>query len=385
MVNAFHVFIANFRKESAVPQPYRPTIWLFIVFLGLFIILTSQMFLFVPDLKAQSTEPSLLTTFVFAAGGDIGANPRSDASLRAIPALGASFFLALGDLDYDQISSDAAWCDYVKTRVGNTFPFELVTGNHEQGSLTRPGQDGYVGNHAACLPDYLGANPVIPAMPAYPANYYFDYPQSGPIMRVIMISADLKYDGVQYDFNTEEKTNYDALAARIDEAKQDGLWVVVGMHKVCLTTGNKSCEIGADLMNLLIQKQVDLVLQGHDHNYQRSKQLALGASCINVKPKAYNPDCVVDDGSDNIYKAGSGTILIINGSTGSCCYNVNPKDTEAGYFVKLVGSTKTKTNGIVAYEVSRSRIDARVINSFGTWDDTFSLVRDEPTLTATPD
>src|SRR5689334_10543544 len=144
MVNAFHVFIANFRKESAVPQPYRPTIWLLIVFLGLFIILTSQMFLFVPDLKAQSTEPSLLTTFVFAAGGDIGANPRSDASLRAIPALGASFFLALGDLDYDQISSDAAWCDYVKTRVGNTFPFELVTGNHEEGSLNRPGPDGYV-------------------------------------------------------------------------------------------------------------------------------------------------------------------------------------------------------------------------------------------------
>ena len=180
--------------------------------------------------------------------------------------------------------SDAAWCDYVKARVGSTFPFEIVTGNHEEGSASSPGPNGYVGNHAACLPDYFAAQPVIPGSPAYPANYYFDYPQNNPIMRVIMISANLKYDGVQYNFNRSEQINYNALAARIDEAKQVGMWVVVGTHKDCLTVGDKSCEIGADLMNLLIEKKVDLVLEGHDHNYQRSKQIALGTSCASVAP-----------------------------------------------------------------------------------------------------
>lgn len=92
------------------------------------------------------------------------------------------------------------------------------------------------------------------------------------------------------------------------------------MHKNCITAGTKSCEIGVNLMNLLIQRRVDLVLQGHDHTYQRSQQLALGASCAAIVPGAYNPGCVVDDGSDNSYTRGAGTIIVINGNVGRCCY-----------------------------------------------------------------
>jgi uncharacterized protein YjdB len=315
------------------------------------------------------------TTFIFAAGGDIGANSRSDASLRAIPPTGAAFFLALGDMDYDETTSDEAWCDYVKQRVGSTFPFEIVTGNHEEGSANNPGPDGYIGNHAACLPDYLGAQPLIPGAPGYPANYYFDYPQGNPLMRVIMLSADLAYDGVVYNFNTSEQTNYSALAARIDEARQAGLWVVVGVHKVCLTMGTKPCEIGADLQNLLIEKQVDLVLHGHDHNYQRSKQIALGASCARVEPEQYNPACVVDEGSDNLYVGGAGTVLVINGNVGRCCYTIQVNDSEAGYFAQAVGVDGINTNGFVVYTVSASRIDAQVVNTVGVWNDAFSIVR----------
>ena len=107
---------------------------------------------------------------IFGAGGDIGANYRSDASLRAIPTSGAQFFLALGDADYDETSSDQAWCDYVRARVGANFPFQLVTGNHEEGSSTSPGPDGYIENMTACLPDRLGVQPLIPGRPGYAAN-----------------------------------------------------------------------------------------------------------------------------------------------------------------------------------------------------------------------
>jgi Calcineurin-like phosphoesterase len=323
------------------------------------------------------------TGFVFAAGGDIGANSRADAGLLAIPLTGASFFLALGDMDYDETPSDAAWCSYVKQRVGSSFPFELVTGNHEEGSASRPGPDGYIGNHAACLPDYFGSNPVIPGKPAYPANYYFDYPQANPLMRVIMISANLDFDGLKYNFNRSEQTNYNALAARIDEAQQAGLWVAVGVHKVCLTAGNKACEIGADLTNLLIEKKVDLVLHGHEHNYQRSKQIALGSLCPAVAPGSYNPNCIVDDGLDNTYTRGAGTLFLINGNVGRCCYTVQANDSEAGYFAKMVGVNGVNTTGFVVYTVSPSRIEARVVNTVGSWGDNFSIVSPLPTETPT--
>ena len=328
--------------------------------------------------KMTESVPAQADSFVFGAGGDIGANARSDATLRAIPTVNPAFFLALGDMDYDEISPDTAWCGYVKDRVGGNLPFEIVTGNHEEGSATSPASDGYIGNHASCLPDYFNSSPVIPGMPAYPANYYFDYPQTNPFMRVIMISANLTYDGFRYNFNTSEQTNYNALAATIDAARQADLWIVVGLHKVCLSTGNKSCEIGADLLNLLIDKKVDLVLQGHEHNYQRSKQIALGSSCPRVVPGSYDPDCIVDDGSDNTYTRGAGTIFLINGNMGRCCYNVRSNDSEAGYFAVLVGSTSVDTNGFVAYSVSPTRIDAQVINSVGTWGDNFSIVREGP-------
>ena len=194
-------------------------------------------------------------------------------------------------------------------------------------------------------------------------------------MRIILISANLKYDGVQYNFNRSEQTNYNALAARIDEAKQAGMWVVVGMHKNCLTVGQKSCEIGANLINLLIAKKVDLVLQGHDHNYQRSKQIGLGTFCISVVPGSYDPNCVVDDGSDNLYTSGTGTVFLINGVVGRCCYDVQATDTEAGYFVTTVGLNSVDTNGFVTYTVSASRIDAHVVNSVGAWGDSFSIVK----------
>jgi hypothetical protein len=315
-------------------------------------------------------------TFVFAAGGDIGANPRAEASLRAIPASGAAFFLAIGDLDYDQTPSDAVWCDYVKERVGATFPFQILTGNHEEGSAAHPALNGYVGNHAACLPDHFNSTPLIAGQSGYPANYYFDYPQPQPLLRVIMISADLEFDGVRYEFNRQEQTNYNSLASAIDQAKQADLWVVVATHKNCLTAGEKPCEIGPDLMNLLIEKRVDLVLQGHDHTYQRSKQIALSRGCESVVPGTYNPNCIADDGSDNTYSRGAGTVFVISGVTGRCCNDINASDPEVEYFAKTVGSDGVNTNGFVAYTVSPTRIDAQVVNSVGTWRDSFSLAED---------
>jgi chitodextrinase len=317
---------------------------------------------------ASATTPAVATGFVFAAAGDHGANSNSAASLSVLDHSGASFYLALGDLDYDQTATDAAWCDYVKQRLptlGPTFPFELVSGNHE----AQGGPNGYILNHAACLPDRLSS--TLSPTNQYAAEYFFDYPQSAPLARVIMIAADLTVENVAYDY-TAGSARYGWLAGAIDSARANGIpWVIVGMHKDCLSTGQKSCEIGAALMNLLVEKKVDLVLQGHDHNYQRGKQLGLDPNrCPAVAVGTYVQGCVIDDGIDGIYPKGTGTVFLIDGTFGQGLYATNLADPEAPYFAKL----NSTTWGLTTYTVSADRIEARFVPSVGSFTDSFTIL-----------
>jgi hypothetical protein len=277
---------------------------------------------------------------------------------------GASFYIALGDMDYDATATDEAWCDFVLQRLptlGPTFPFELITGNHEH----QGGSDGYIMNHAACLPDRLNSTGV------YGAQYYFDYPASSPLMRVILIAPTLTVENVQYNYSVGSAA-YNWLASTIDSARSAGIpWVTVGMHKNCITTGDKSCEIGTALLNLLVEKRVDLILQGHDHNYQRSKQLAHRQStCLALASNNADLDCVADDGADNNYAKGLGSVLVISGTFGQCCYNVKTTDPDFPYFASI----NSNTNGFTQFTVSATRIDARFVNSVGTFTDSFSIV-----------
>jgi chitodextrinase len=310
------------------------------------------------------TPPS---SFSFAAAGDHGANATTAASLAALDASGASFYLALGDNDYDETATDEAWCDYVKARLptlGPTFPFQLVVGNHEE----QGGVDGYILNHAACLPDRLGSVPGPNSQ--YGVEYYFDYPAGAPLMRVIMLPAHLMVEGVHYTYPVGS-IRRQWLVNAIDSARASGVpWVAVGMHHQCITAGEKNCSM-SDLMNLLIEKKVDLILQAHDHNYQRSKQLVNNSSvCPTVPINAYDPDCVIDDGADGIYPKGAGTVTVIDGTFGRGLYPINTSDPEAPYFARMDSTSW----GFTQYTVTADRIDARFVNSIGSFTDAFSIV-----------
>jgi chitodextrinase len=316
-----------------------------------------------------TTPPPGSSSFVFAAGGDHGANAKTAASLATLDGSGADFYLALGDLDYDETASDEAWCDYVTTRLptlGATFPFQLVAGNHEEYG----GSDGYILNHAACLPDRLGATPAPGGF--YGTDYYVDYPTSAPLARVIMISPDIWIEGVEQRY-TAGSSWYAWLASTIDEARTTGIpWVIVGMHKNCITAGTKGCEIGSDLLQLLVDRRVDLVLQGHDHNYQRSKQLALdAATCPSVSVGSADVDCVADDGSDDVYPRGGGTVIVISGVFGAGSHGVSLADSEGPYFAALDSSTW----GLTRFVVTEDRIDGNFMPTTGSFGDAFSIVR----------
>src|SRR5436190_2199327 len=63
------------------------------------------------------------SSFTLTAAGDFGATSDTDSVLNGIAAAGAQFHLTLGDLSYGSLSPETAWCNYVKGKVGSTFPF----------------------------------------------------------------------------------------------------------------------------------------------------------------------------------------------------------------------------------------------------------------------
>jgi hypothetical protein len=204
-------------------------------------------------------------SFTFGAMGDFGASSDTNAVLSQMAGSGLNFMQDLGDASYNEKTPESAWCSYIQSYLGSTFPFEVVSGNHES-----DGMQGLIDNFAACLPNRMGN-----LTGTYGKEYYYDYPASNPLARIIMISPGLTFiNGGTYDYSVGSP-HYKWTASAIDGARAAGIpWVIVGMHKVCLSTGSSTCSegIGNDINNLLISKKVDLVLQGHDHSYQRSKQ-----------------------------------------------------------------------------------------------------------------
>lgn len=274
---------------------------------------------------------------VFTAAGDIGAGDGTDRVLAAMAAEGADFHLVPGDLSYNEKTPESAWCSYVKGIMGTSYAFQLLVGNHEDDDRV----DGFIRNFTSCLPDRMGS------AGDYGVEYYFD---SGPV-RVIMVAADLSVDGTDYDYNSGAR--HDWLMARIDEAEAAGRWTVVGTHKNCITTGIKPCEIGEKMMDDMIAHGVDLIVQGHDHTYQRSHQLG----CVDAGKTTAS--CIADTDSD--FAAEAGAVLAITGWVGRSGTDVDAGDSEAGYFAVIAGPNTP------SYSIGYLTVSASSTALFGTW------------------
>jgi hypothetical protein len=290
--------------------------------------------------------------FVFTAAGDYGTTPEAAATLDLVRRSSARFHLALGDLAYNN-EPEANWCRWVARRVGGTFPFLLLPGNHEDDF----GEHGQITRFAECLPDRLGVTGT------YPLEYFFDYEKR---VRVILISPDMTVRGEHY-YYADGNSHYTWLVDAIDGARAAGLpWVVVGMHESCVSVGQYYCRIYSQLMDLLLEKRVDVILHGHDHSYQRTKQLALGPGCRSLPIDGYDPACVAD-GREGGYLQGRGTVSVIVATAGQELYELNPQDPEAGYFVRWMGAERAR-HGLLRIEITSSMLSARFVPSTATSD-----------------
>ena len=313
----------------------------------------------------QSSAPGAEPSVRFTASGDVAAGTESAAVIDQIASIRPDLHLALGDLSYDKAGAERSWCDFVTSRTGVGFPFELISGNHES-----KGRNGNINDFSACLPNQLPG-----LVGTYGRQYYVDVPQVNPLVRYIMISPGLPYPGGRWSY-AEGGKRYRWTADAIDGARSAGIpWVVTGMHKPCLSVGTYDCESGADLLNLLVAKRVDLVLSGHEHLYARSKHLALGTSCRTIEPGSYSAGCVSDDDSD--LAKGAGTVLAIAGTGGAALREVDAADEEAGYFAASSGSNREPSHGNLDIRVTAESLEARFAPvAGGTFTDAFTITAD---------
>jgi hypothetical protein len=215
--------------------------------------------------------------FNIAAVGDWGCNPNTDATVNNMVERSPELVLALGDYSYQA----TATCWFFKT-----LPIDNITkitiGNHED--EVGEGFEQYM-NHFKLTSPY----------------YSYNYQN----LHIIIMSTSL-----DYSIGSEQ---YDFVVSDLQSASQDPTvnWIIVSPHYWMYRSSNVS-HVSNDLAEIyhpvFDKYQVDLVLSGDIHNYQRTY------------PMRYNPNNIsspiIDNKNPNRYVDPEGTIFIIVGTGG---------------------------------------------------------------------
>jgi hypothetical protein len=299
----------------------------------------------------------------FTAAGDYAASADTRAVLEGIARTAPDLHLALGDLSYGATPTERAWCDLVTAHVGARLPFQLVSGNHES-----DGQDGDIDAFAACLPNRLPG-----LVGAYGRQWYVDVPQRSPTVRIVMISPGLTFrDGAWSYAAGSPRSRWTEDAVR--SARAAGIpWVVVGMHRPCVSMGRYGCDGVEDVTNLLVAAGADLVLTGHEHLYQRTRQLALSSACPQLRRDSAASSCIAD--ADDDLAQGAGTVVATVGTGGTELRDVDTADGEAGYFRTWSARNSSPSHGFLDVSVDGTTLAARFVATSGSYTDAFTIRR----------
>lgn len=294
----------------------------------------------------------------FSVSADFSTSAEAVKVLQGMAQSKSDFAIALGDLGYSGVGNEHEWCNLAKQHLGETYPFEIIAGNHDNGS-----KDGDLANYIDCLPNNFGGL----AVGEYGSEYYFDIDQTA---RFIMVSPAISNYGYDY-FEGDE--HYQWVSDAVDEArKKDIDWVILGMHKNCITPGVKVCDMGPDLTNLALSKKVDVILQGHEHAYFRSKQLTLSAACASLEPNIFNEQCIAAEGDK--FKKGEGTIIQIVGTGGTELRPIPKNDKEAGYYEAFNGLNTGKSHGFSVININETGLSSKFVPvNDGSFFDSFTI------------
>lgn len=300
---------------------------------------------------------------IVSVSADFGQNSHTDKVLQKIANVQPNFHLTLGDFGYNEVATENEWCSYVRGIVGDTLPFQLISGNHES-----DGQDGLIEKFVACLP-----NKIKGVVGEYGKEYYFDYPQERPLARFILISPELRFaNGSTYSY-VKGTPHYAWLNNAIDSAREAKIpWTIVGMHKDCIRPPQHTCAAKQELMNFLIDEKVDLILQAHAHVYLRSKQLR--CLRVNVRGIAYDESCTASNNLSNVYRKQNGSVIVVVGTAGQTVRAIDTIDDISKYFEKIMRRDVDSAYGFVKLSITEDQIRSEYVATEGNdFRDTFII------------
>lgn len=326
---------------------------------------------------------------VFGLGGDFSGETGDAATTMEVAGeSGLDFWFLNGDFDQGYEGEAIGFCNAIKANINiATTPVLLLSGNHEAEDAPGGSQiEDYT--ETGCLPNPLGSriveSPYIDGdgvgTTNYGKEYYVDYPAINPVLRIVTASPQLDFrqgDGPTYSY-TAGSNHYNWVSQAITDAKNSGMWVILAYHKPYLDVGTShGGDDGSDiedLYNLALDTEVDLMVNGHEHMYQRSKQLAHGTGCTTItQNSSYDSDCVTHAGTvGDPYVKGEGTVQIVNAASGSDTRQADTDDDDYNYFTKMDSDGSSK--GFIKFTVSSTELSGVFVDTNdGGFSDSFSI------------
>ena len=211
--------------------------------------------------------------FNFVAAGDWGCGQEALHTLSIMKRMEPELYLGLGDYSY-QLSADC-WLDIVKS-VSNSF--KIALGNHD--TLNQKLQ--------AYIDEFKLENQY----------YSFNYHN----VHFIALSTELN--------KNQEKEQLKFVKNDLLETKanKNTDWIIVFFHKPFYSSNSDITNMRKNYHPLFEDLGVDLVIQGHSHNYQRTYPLLYN--------EARNSQPIIADKEQSQYEDPLGIIFVIAGTGG---------------------------------------------------------------------
>lgn len=262
-------------------------------------------------------------SFRFAAYGDSRSDDAARARVRAaVQQRQPAFSVDSGDL-VDNGDTQSQWDQWFATMeplIAST-PFVSIVGNHEVNSSRFYQQ--------FALPRREGTSDETYSSWVY-GNVHF-----------LSLNTEIAYGA--------GSPQYQWLEADLARAAADPRvrWIVAVFHRPPYSSGSHGSEWGVrEAWSALFEKYgVDLVFNGHDHHYERSRAFANGVA----------------------QRDGGGVVYVVTGGAGAPLYGVTPSDFTA--FSRSV-------HHFVELDVTPTTLSLEAIDDTGTVIDTLTLTND---------
>ncbi len=271
--------------------------------------------------------------FNFAAAGDWGCNSNAEKNVQSILSKETELVLGLGDYSYE---ADAdCWLDTISPINSK---MKITIGNHDSEEEESTALTGQYLNHFKLSKQYYSFN-------------------KGNVFFLVMSTQD------SYSKNSEQ---FNFVKQELEKASKDPNidWIVVYYHKPIYTSTTKHAALTSfgDIYHPLFdQYDVDLVLSGHNHNYQRTFPLSFN------KDDSARP--IIVNKNPNTYNQVGAPIFIISGTGGVGLHTLG---TQAEFTAKQFGKF-----GHINIDVSRDTSNKLI----GTFYDLAGNKLDEFTIT----